>query len=145
MKYMFDSCSFDEILKSNSYKLIEESHKQGYEYYITSIQVEELCRVPDEEKRVSLILNMSSMRPKIVPIASFVLGYARLGYARLGDGVIYEQILNENRSNIKDALIAETAIIEKCKLVTEDNGLINIMEKNNFTTIKFEDFMETLK
>lgn len=140
MKFMFDSCAFDKLLYFKSKKMLKENAKFDIEYYITSVQIAELCKTPNEEKRIKLILNLSIMRPKIIPTTSFILGYARLGYSMLGDGEIYKKLLNNNSSNVKDAIIAETANKEDCCLVTEDRKLFKSMKKNNYKVIDFDEF-----
>jgi len=141
---MFDSCSFDKIIEYGDKEKLENSLEKDYEYFITSIQIEEICRIPDEEKRISIMLHISSMRPKIISTHSFVLGYARLGYARFGDSILYKQLLNSNKSNVKDAIIAETAIKEDCTLVTEDKDFIKIMKKNDYETISYIELTKLL-
>mgnify|MGYP000925810503 CR=1 FL=1 len=145
-KIMFDSNVFDKL--PNIINKIKDSSEKQYEYYITTIQVEELCEIPDSKKniRVNNILMLADLRAKLVPISVFILnGRARLGYARLGNGEIYKKILNENKSNIDDAIIADTCVFEGCTLVTEDKDLYSRMSRNGFEVIYFTDFMNSIK
>lgn len=143
-KIMFDSNIFDRLPKIID--KIKDSAEKQYEYYITTIQVEELCKIPDEkmETRVRNIIMLADLRPKLVPTSLFVLGRARLGYAKLGYGEVYNKILNNNKSNIEDAIIADTAVSEGCTLVTEDKDLYDRMLKNGYNVMYFSQFMDTI-
>lgn len=144
-KIMFDSNVFDQL--PGIIHKIKSSAETQYEYYITTIQVEELCEIPDNKKdiRVRNILMLAELRAKLVPISLFILnGRARLGYARLGSGVVYNKILNNNRSNTDDAVIADTAVFEGCMLVTEDKELYNRMTKNGYEVMYLSEFISTI-
>jgi rRNA-processing protein FCF1 len=144
-KIMFDSNVFDKLPQIIS--KIKESAENQYEYYITTIQVEELCEIPDEkkEKRVTNILMLADLRAKLVPISVFVLnGRARIGYARLGNGEVYHKILKENKSNSDDAIIADTAVFEGCTLITEDKELYSRMKRNSYSVMYLSDFINTI-
>ena len=138
MKIMFDSNIFDKLPT-----FIDQikSSTTIYEYYITTIQVEELCDIPDIEKRKTNILMLADLRAKLIPNSVCVLGHSRLGYSRLGEGDVYNLIINENKSNIKDAIIADTAVKEGCTLITEDKRFYNKMKSNGFAVLKFDDFL----
>jgi len=143
-KIMFDSNVFDKL--PEIINLIKESAGTQYEYYITSIQVEELCEIPDDkkEKRIKNLLMLADLRATLVPESLFVIGTARLGYARLGEGEVYQKILNTNKSNVDDAVIADTSIYEDCILVTEDKDLYNRMLKNGYDVMYLHDFINTI-
>jgi len=144
-KIMFDSNVFDQL--PSIIDKIKYSSESQYEYYITTIQVEELCEIPDEkiEKRKTNILMLADLRAKLVPISLMILnGRARIGYARLGTGEVYNSILNEKRSNIDDAVIADTAVFEGCTLITEDKNLYNRMHRTNYDVMFLDEFLETI-
>ena len=81
-KIMFDSNIFDKL--PEFIELIHNSSTQ-YEYYITTIQIDELCEIPDSkiDIRKRNILMLAALRAKLVPISVFILGRAHLGFARL--------------------------------------------------------------
>lgn len=143
-RIMFDTNVFDKL--PEFIKLIRNS-KMQYEYYITTIQIDELCDIPDHkiDIRKGNILMLADLRARLVPLSVFVLGWARLGYARLGKGEVFNKILNKNRNNIEDAAIADTAVYEGCTLITNDDDLYRKMEKNGYDVMKFEDFINTLQ
>lgn len=142
-KIMFDTNVFDKL--PEFIELIRDSATQ-YEYYITTIQIDELCDIPDHkiDIRKRNFLMLADLRARLVPLSVFILGYARLGYARLGEGEVFNKILNSNRSNIEDAAIADTAVYEGCTLITNDDDLYERMKKNGYDVMKFDDFIKTL-
>lgn len=141
---MFDTNVFDKL--PEFIELIRDSITR-YEYYITTIQIDELCEIPDHkiEIRKRNFLMLADLRARLVPLSVFVLGWAHLGYARLGKGEVYKKILNQNQSNIEDAAIADTAVYEGCTLVTNDDDLYERMHKNGYDVMKFIDFIKTIK
>lgn len=144
-RIMFDTNVFDKL--PEFIELIRDSEIQ-YEYYITTIQIDELCEIPDckMDIRKNNFLMLADLRAHLVPLSVFILnGRARLGYTRLGEGEVYKKILNKNKSNIEDAVIADTAVYERCTLITNDDDLYKRMEKNGYDAMKFDDFIKTLQ
>lgn len=141
---MFDSNIFDRL--PEIIPKIKNSAEKQYEYYITTVQIEELCKIPDDkmETRIRNIITLTELRAKLVPTSISVLGKARLGYARLGYGEVYNKILNGHKNNIEDAIIADTAVYEGCTLVTEDKDLYNRMQKNGYEVMYFSEFMDSI-
>lgn len=142
---MFDSNVFDRL--PQIIEKIKNFAETQYECYITTIQVEELCEIPDckIEIRVRNILSLADVGAKLVPISVFVLnGRARLGYARSGNGEVYHKILNKNKSNTEDAVIADTAVTEECTVITEDKDLYSRMTKHGYNAIYLSDFIDTI-
>lgn len=143
---MFDSNVFDRL--PEIIHQIKKSTETQYEYYITTIQVEELCEIPDSKKdiRARNILMLADLRAKLVPISLFILnGRARLGYARFGDGIVYNKILKNNNGNIDDAVIADTAVYEGCTLITEDKELHSRMTNNGYDVMYLTEFISTIE
>ncbi|MDU0328952.1 type II toxin-antitoxin system VapC family toxin [Paenibacillus barengoltzii] len=145
-KIMFDSNVFDKL--PEFIDRVKNSAGSQYEYYITSIQVEELCEIPDDKQNIrkTNILMLVELRAKLVPISVFILnGRTRLGYARLGNGEVYRKILNDKKTNIDDAVIADTAVYEGCTLVTQDKDLYKKMKNNNYDVMYLEEFLDSFK
>lgn len=140
---VFDTNTFDEILAGEMpLDLIKKSISLGYRYFITHIQTDELSNIPDnkKDKRAKLVLFLSSVSPSLIPTESFVLGYSRLGFAKLGTPGFYEKLLNENKTNIKDSIIGDTAIKNNFILVTEDDKFFKKIKElggNAITTLEF--------
>ena len=142
---MFDSNIFDKL--PEIIQAIKQSSISQYEYYVSPVQIEELCEIPDSkiEIRKKNILMLADLRATLVPLSIFPLnGRARLGYARLGLGEVYEKILNDNKSNSDDAIIADTSVTENCTLVTADIGLYRRMTKNHYPCLMYDDFIHSI-
>ena len=56
----------------------------------------------------------------------------------------YKNLLNQNRSNIDDALIGDAAKRENCTLITDDTRFINKLNANGISTMKFSDFLNSI-
>lgn len=126
-KFMFDTNAFSNLMSvKTDWKSFFSKHKNDFEFLITSIQVEELASIKDEqrEKRIRHLLCLCELNAKLVPNIA-VLGHMRLGYSVLAsENSIYQQLLNENKSNACDALIGDAAYREGCTLVTSDKRFI---------------------
>jgi rRNA-processing protein FCF1 len=144
IKVMFDSNVFD-LLHRNIDLLKKNENK--YEVIITTIQIEELCRIPDckLEERIKNFIMLVDIRARLVPSSIFVLSKSRLNYGRLGIGEVYNKILKPSKRNINDAIIADTAVCENCCLVTEDIELYNKLKENGYETIMYNDFIELIR
>jgi len=148
MGIIFDTNSFDKILTGEiPLDLIKRSINKGYRYFVTHIQIDELSNTPDtkKDKRAQLILFLSAVAPSLIPSESFVLGYSRLGFAKLGTAGYYEKLLNENKTNIKDAIIGETAIKNNFILITEDKNFIKKMESLGGIILTPENYTKKLR
>jgi len=163
-KIMFDTNSFDKILTGEiPIELIKKSVSLGCKYFITHIQTDELSRVPDTKKwkREKLVLFLTIVSPSLIPTESFVLGYSKLGFAKFPSTEIYlnlsnptqikekkahyETLLNKTRSNVKDAIIGETAIKNGFTLVTEDARFINKVDSLGGIAITPKNFTDKLR
>ena len=71
-----------------------------FEFYVSSIQVEELAQIGDnkKERRIQHMLCLCQMRAKLVDTLA-VLGYARLGHCMIGDEAesTYHRLLTATR------------------------------------------------
>ena len=143
LRIILDSNLFDDIVTGNL--KIDENIKKKAEFYITHIQVDEINKCSDEEKRAKLFLFMGKASPVIIPTASFILGKSRLGEARLGDGIIFEELKKGNIKHTDDALIGETAIKDNLILVTQDVTLKNKVNSQGGKAIDLLEFKELLE
>lgn len=144
-KIMFDTNIFDKL---GTFIGDIKNTTNNFEYYVTTIQIEESCEIPDSkiETRKINILRLAELRAKMVPISVFVLnGRSRLGYARLGEGVVYKSILKENGSNADDAIIADTAVFEGCTLITDDKELYTKMKSQQYDVMSLSEFLNSLR
>lgn len=88
---------------------------------------------------------LADLRAHLVPTSVSILGKARLGYTRLGDGSVYHKILNDSKNNISDAIIADTAVIEGCILITEDIKFQKKMKRYEYDVMSFDEFINSLE
>lgn len=140
---MFDTNVFSDLIYKKK-TLIEISKK--YSIYVTTIQLEEIAEIPDSniEKRKQNLFVLATARVTFVPISVFVLGKARLDLARLGNGEVYNKILNKTKTNVNDAIIADTSVFEACTLVTSDIKLYNKMKRNGYDVITAEELFNSI-
>lgn len=147
-KVMFDCNTFTELLKMNDWQAFVSKAREKYEFCVTSIQVEELAQIRDKdmEKRIQHILCLCEVKATIVE-TSCVLGEARLGFCEFANenDTTYEDLLNENRKNVHDAMIGDAAKREGCLLITDDGRFINKLHRNSIDTMSFEEFRSTVE
>jgi len=125
--YIFDTNIFNEILDGS----IDPSFlPRNGRFYVTHIQSDEIRATRNAQRREQLERIFSDFPSKNLPTASFVLDHSRLGMASLSDGEVNAKLRNrlvelggENRGNVNDVLIAETAILSGLTLVTHDMAL----------------------
>lgn len=147
-KVMFDCNSFSKLLELNDWQTFLSKAREKYELCVASIQIEELAQIPDSkmECRIRHILCLCEMKATVVP-TSVVMGYGRLGFCAFADvdDTTYEDLLNENRSNVHDAMIGDAAKREGCLLITNDGRFIKKLRRNGIGTMSFEEFRNTIE
>lgn len=100
------------------------------------------------KKKATRIINMirlASLRAKLIPTSVVISNYSRLDMARMGNGIVYNQMLNESKNNIKDAIIADTAVTESCTLITEDVELYKKMKRHSYSVMNITEFLTLLQ
>ena len=142
LKFILDSNIFDEIVAGNLKidDFVMFKNKENAEFYITHIQVDEINKCLDTEKRAKLFLFMTKISPIIVPTESAVLGISRIGEAKYSKGDLLEKLRKGNIKHTKDALIGETAIKEKLILITNDRTLRTRVNLNGGKAFNLEEF-----
>lgn len=144
MKIMLDSNAFDKMQNLDDLEKIVACDK--YEYFITSIQIEEIGNIPDEKKeaRIRNLLTLCKIRAKLLFVPA-VLDHARVGLCSLVDKHdIYSDLLNPSRNNIHDAMIGSAAKRENCIVVTNDVDFIKKLHKHSIQTMRYEEFIDSL-
>ena len=133
-KYVVDTCVFNWLADS---KIKRNSLPSDGGFAITHIQVDEINRTKDEERRARLSLMQTSLHCELLPTQSFVLDVSRLDHAKLGDGKLFTSVKAEldtlngsKKNNVRDALIAEAAIANGYTLLTADEDLKSATEKH---------------
>jgi rRNA-processing protein FCF1 len=147
MKYniIFDSHIYDLIADGSLDITLLLSKKEDFEFYITHIQIDEINKCPNEEKRASLLLVTTKLSPKIIPTESMVWDISRWGECKWGDGKQLENLRQGNPSHAEDALIGETVIKNKLILVTNDKTLYSRVNANGGKAINSDEFKEMLR
>lgn len=142
-KVMFDCNTFSKLLQLSDWQEFLAKARAKYELCVASIQVEELAQIPDSKKetRIQHIFCLCEMKATIVPTA-VVLGYGRLGFCAFADenDTTYEELLNESKNNIHDAMIGDAAKREGCLLITNDDRFAKKLRRNGIETMSFEEF-----
>ena len=149
-RIMFDNCAVNTIAENIEFY---ERLKEKYEFCVCTEVVNELARMPDQskdpnvngkEKRVQVFLNFTRLEMKFLFNSVFVLGHSRLdGFSRLTSdesAKVFNDLRNENRSNISDAIIGSTSVAEGCILLTTDRKFCNKMKFFGYPAQYFEEF-----
>lgn len=124
MNSVVDTCIINKLVDG----LIEPEDLPGDgEFLMSHIQIDELNKTKDEERRARLFLKFAKTITQVVPTETTILGVSRLGECKLGDGAVYSAIKAEldslnggKANNTMDALIAEVAVDNGYTLLTAD-------------------------
>ena len=141
MKYVVDTNIINWLIDG---KIDRAALPGDGEFVATHIQIDEINRTSDEDRRARLFLTLTSTIRELLPTETTVLDISRLDWCKLGDGVIYTSIKNQldarnggRRGNIHDALIAEVAIVNEFTLLTADADLAEIAKNHKGTVRHF--------
>lgn len=172
MDYMFDTETFNMLLDASiDLKLLRSKCNR---YYVTHIQRDEIQATRDLERRNQLLAIFHEVSNSGVSTESAVVGVSRVGEAKLGgsnmvptesaiwgvsswgqckwtaDDNLYEPIKKDldnykrKKSNLQDALIAETSIKNGFILVSNDKALNEILPKYGGEIIRSDDFIASI-
>jgi hypothetical protein len=126
-KYVVDTYVFNWLADSS---IKRASLPSDGGFAITHIQVDEINKTKDEERRARLFLLMQTLHCELLPTQTFVFDVSRVDQAKPGDGRLFTSLktqldgLNKGKkSNSRDALIAETTIANGYVLLTADRDL----------------------
>jgi rRNA-processing protein FCF1 len=141
-RFIFDSNIIDCIVnKKISFEKLESIRSTGGKFYVTHVQVDEINKCPEVNKRSILNLFMLKTMPEVIPTETIVLGYSRLGEAKFGNDEFYKKLLvNNNPKHIEDALIGEVAIKNNIILITEDTKFLKKVIKLGGQAISIDQF-----
>jgi hypothetical protein len=90
----------------------------------THVTIDEIAETGELSRRARLLTIAAALRPRLVPTGATVVGYSRLGFARPSqDAEAVEAFRQGNIKHTEDALIAATAAVEGCPVVTGDRTL----------------------
>lgn len=134
-KYLVDTCVFNWLTDS---KIQKQSLPSDGGFAIIHIQLDEINRTADQERRAKLLLMQTSLRCELVPTQTFLADISRSDHARWGDGKLFQSIkadldrLNGGKeNNSRDALIAEASIANGYTLLTADKDLRSATMQHN--------------
>jgi len=140
-KYVIDTCVFNWLADG---LIKREALPSDGGFAITHIQLDEINKTKDEERRARLLLMQASLHCELLPTQTFLFDVSRLGYAKLGDAKLFTSIKTEldilngcKKGNSRDALIAEAAIANRYSLLTADKDLSSVTVKYGGTVIFF--------
>ena len=81
MRYIVDTCIINKLVDG----LIEPEELPSYGDFVAShIQIDELNKTKDEDRRARLFLKFAKTIDNVVPTETTLLGMSRLGESRLG-------------------------------------------------------------
>ena len=130
MNYVVDTCIINKLIDG---KISLGALPQNSSFFASHIQIDEINKTADTERRAQLILKLIEIGPILVPTESMVWGRMRWGQMKWGNGELYSKLkgtldsLNKSKlSNTNDALIAEIAINNGYILLTTDTHLSNV-------------------
>ncbi len=113
------------------------------EFIATHVQVDELNRTQDQERRARLFLRFVTLRTEVVSTESMVVGVSRLGQCKLSNANLYTSLkaaLDERnhrkKNNAQDALIAEVAAKNHFVLLTADADLADVAEEHGCKVLR---------
>jgi rRNA-processing protein FCF1 len=146
-KYVVDTCVFNWLTDS----LVEKNAlPSDGGFAITHIQMDEINKTKDEERRARLLLTQASLHCKLLPTQTVVFDVSRIDHAKMGDGKLFTSLRSElnilngkKKNNVRDALIAEVAIANGFTLLTADEDLKSATEKYGGKVIFFQTNKKT--
>ena len=130
MKYVVDTCIFNRIADG---KLTLDQLPADVKLVSTYVQVQEINRTKDEQRRGQLFLAFAMLGTEMDPTASMIYGKTPWGLGGWGVGDAFRTIKAEldrrngaRPNNVEDALIAETALENGFGLITADSDLAEV-------------------
>jgi hypothetical protein len=124
-RVLLDSNALDPILDApGAYEALEEAVSSArLEVFYTHVTVDEIAVTPDEEKR-QWLLNLLVFLGRPVYTSVTVCDVSRLNFCRLSDDDdIFEPLRSGRIKHSRDAVIAHTALTERCVLITNEKRL----------------------
>ncbi|HEU4471530.1 MAG TPA: type II toxin-antitoxin system VapC family toxin [Flavisolibacter sp.] len=146
--YIFDTNFIDAVISGEIDTEAVDAFRRRINgtYFITHVQVDEMNRTPDEEKRAQMFLRALKLKFEIEPTSSFIIGYSRIEEGEIGeDDGLYERLMGENIRHVEDAMIGETAIKNGMTLVTGDIRLYKAVKREGGQVIYNTGFAEMVK
>ncbi len=150
---MFDTNAINQLIKENiDIELLDQSH----DYFVTSIQINELSETKNEEIRRKLLTRFKIMENNI-PVCKTNAEtelWGKSGWGETGwgqNGGHYERLKNNlescprkknDRGNVSDALIIEVCLLQNHSLISNDKDVHTICKNEGITCMTLDDFLE---
>jgi predicted nucleic acid-binding protein len=141
MQYVVDTCIINMLI-DGKFSVVDLPSDGSF--YASHIQIDEINKTQDSERRAQLLLKFSEVSPEIIPTESGVWSRSRWGQAKFSDGVLLknlkkslDRLNNSKDNNMNDALIAETAVANSYTLLTSDKHLAEVVKKLDGKVIYF--------
>jgi predicted nucleic acid-binding protein len=147
--YMLDTNVFNDLLDQK----ISPSLFAGYDVIATGIQLDELKATQRDERRASLIKVFNGVAPVQIPASSFALDIEGAGFGqaywndqtgRIEDMLASLQAKDgkhKGKNQLRDVLIAETAIKNGATLITRDSNLRKVVAEFGGRAVSLEEFL----
>lgn len=143
MNFLLDNNAIDKLSKNIDVVI---KHPEIH-FFICREVVEEMSnnKSYNPTRNVTALLKVGV---KYVPNSLFILGYSKLDgestFCSKSTSEVYKKIINENCSNISDAIIAATAVQHNYILLTDDKRLYTKMKKFGYQVMTFDEMLQTL-
>ncbi len=137
--FMLDTCVFNWLADG---RIRRSDLPYGGLFALTHVQLDEINKTKDEDRRARLFIIQTEMECALVPTETFVADVSRVGRTRQGAGEAYGKLKTDldaangcRASNIQDALIAETAMVNGHTLITADRDLKTVTVRSGGTVL----------
>ena len=134
MKYLVDTNIINHLVDGT---VQPEDLANDGEFVATHVQIDELNKTKDEERRARLFIKFATTVDDVVPTESLVVGISRIGLSKVSDGALYSSLRaaldarnSAKRNNAQDALIAEVAVKNGYVLITADADLAHVAQQH---------------
>jgi len=132
MKYVVDTNIINRLVDGTLE--IEDLPADG-DFVATHVQMDELNKTKDEERRAQLFIKFATTVKQVIPTESLVVGISRIGLSKISDGKLFSSLRaaldsrNKGKpNNAHDAMIAEVAIVNGFILLTADQDLAQVAQ-----------------
>ncbi|MDH6610349.1 rRNA-processing protein FCF1 [Streptomyces sp. SAI-208] len=147
-RVVFDSNAVDPLAdRAGAYEVIEEAVQAGtLEILYTHVNIDELVEIPNVDRRATLVLLLAAVG-RVVPTGTAAVDFSRVNFCRVGadeDEDVMTALRSGNIDHTRDALIASTAIFEKCALVTNEKRLTNRSRERGIEVLSSRDLFAEL-
>jgi hypothetical protein len=116
----------------------------GQQLFVTHVQLNEIQNTRDLDRLDALLGMFTAIDSTPVPTASAIYGVSEFGESEYSsEGGLFESLLGKlndknkfKNNNVRDILIAETAIRRNLVLVTDDDHLTEVVRESGATVIR---------